>query len=93
MGTLIKAVFAALCVVALFVGLVGVVLQYNGLLDFKGDGYQCLGGRRYYGLEQQRLLAVGSVSVYYHPLAFGCQEDHRYQPGQWHVENGVLVPN
>lgn len=94
MGTLIKAVFAALCVIGLFVGLVGVVLQYNGLLDLKGDGYQCMGGRRFYNaVGEQRLIAFGNVSIYYRPLSYGCEEDRRFDASKSHIENGVLVPN
>ncbi len=85
-----KGFFLAVLVAALFVSM----WQYgNGYLTVGRDKYNCFGGRHWYkAVDKQRLLSIGPANWYYQPWTWGCDSDHRYDPKQYVVQDGQLIP-
>lgn len=65
----------------------------NGYITWQQDSYRCLGTGFYKAVGKQPLVVIGRLHVMYQPYAWGCDQDHRYDPKQYHVRNGILESN
>jgi hypothetical protein len=65
----------------------------DGYMKFGKDNYSCFPRKSwYYSTPQQRFLQIGRLNLYYQPFAYGCQKDQQYDPTQYEIKNGQLVP-
>ena len=63
----------------------------GGFVTVKGDGYSCLGGRRWVAqVDKQRLWAVGKLNVYYQPYSYICPEERQFDPNVYQNIGGRL---
>lgn len=65
----------------------------ESLVRWEKTDYACLKSKWWYGVgDKQQWFGIGRLHFYYQPLAFGCDEAHRYDPKQYKVVNGLLSP-
>ena len=65
----------------------------NGYVRFETDNYKCFGNSGFYAaVPKQRLMTLGRIHVYYQPLSWGCDTDHRYDPKVYRTQDGQIVP-
>lgn len=77
--------------IALCLGL-GLMIA-NGLVRWETDSYKCYYAKGYQAVVPlQRLATIGKLHIYYQPLSWDCPDDQKYDPHEYKMQNGVLVP-
>ena len=65
----------------------------SGLVKYGPSNYECYEGKSVQPVgPPQRWLWVGKVQLYYQPWEWSCDLDHRYDPGMYRVQDGLLAP-
>lgn len=65
----------------------------DGYIRWHKDNYDCMPRKWfYYSVPQQRIFSAGPVQFYYQPISWGCDKDHQYNPKQYEVRYGQIVP-
>lgn len=65
----------------------------NGLVTWNASDHACYGGKSIQPVGKPlHWLWVGKLQLSYQPWQWDCDKDHAYDPKQYHVVDGVLVP-
>ena len=65
----------------------------NGFVRWEKDPYKCAEGKWFQSVvPQQRLMTIGALHLYYQPVSWDCREEAKYDPKQYHMVDGLLVP-